>query len=187
MDIDLEKLWVRRAVLERLRAEPAIGRQRKSISIARLLRHDFHFRNSRLVLFYISTGLEVDTRLLLADLLALNRRVAVPYIDREFGRLVPVEVKHPERELEPGNYGIWEPKNPRPAKDLHHLDCVLVPGLAFDRQGNRIGRGKGYYDRFLATLPSRVVRYGLAYDVQMFDTVPAAPGDVKVDRVFVNG
>jgi len=86
----------------------------------------------------------------------------------------------------PGGYGILEPKNPR-AIDTNLLDCVLVPGIAFDRGGHRLGRGRGYYDRFLATLPCRVTRYGLAFDIQMFDHVPATASDVKVDRVFVNG
>ena len=62
----------------------------------------------------------------------------------------------------------------------------LVPGLAFDRSGNRLGRGKGYFDRFLKNLPGAVKKIGLAYDFQILESIPTFPHDIPVDLVISN-
>lgn len=80
-----------------------------------------------------------------------------------------------------GAFHIEEPQGDEVA-DVSDIELIVVPGVAYDRQGNRVGRGKGYYDRLLAT--SRAVKVGLAYDFQMVDDIEAEPHDVRVDVVI---
>lgn len=80
-----------------------------------------------------------------------------------------------------GRYGLWEPTGPR--IDLSIIDFALVPGLAFTRDGKRLGRGKGFYDRFLAQLRPDCFKCGVGYDFQLLDDLPTEPHDVLLDAV----
>lgn len=82
--------------------------------------------------------------------------------------------------------GILEPvRDENKVIPISELDLVVVPGLAFDKGGNRLGRGAGYYDRFLAKLPGRTLKVGLAFDFQVLNYVPAVDGqDVALDLVI---
>ncbi len=96
--------------------------------------------------------------------------------------MTPVVLKN-IRELAPGKWGIPEPvmKIPVPSQKI---DLVLVPGIAFDRRGNRLGRGGGYFDRFLSSIPQRIRKVALAYSFQIVERVPVTPQDVPVDEVI---
>ena len=85
--------------------------------------------------------------------------------------------------LEKGHYGILEPAQKRFC-EIKALDLVIVPGVAFDRRGNRLGRGKGYYDGFLSRLPKDTPSIGLAFDFQILPTLPTTPTDVSVRSVI---
>jgi 5-formyltetrahydrofolate cyclo-ligase len=85
--------------------------------------------------------------------------------------------------LEKGPYGVPEPVEHQYLR-LRDVDLVVVPGLAFDKQGGRLGRGKGCYDRFLKRLPADTATIGLAFDFQILPSVPAAAHDVNVDKVL---
>ncbi|MER3450868.1 MAG: 5-formyltetrahydrofolate cyclo-ligase [Thermus sp.] len=86
---------------------------------------------------------------------------------------------HPwEGPLVPGPFGLWEPGSP--AVDPGVLDAVVVPGLAFDRQGRRLGHGKGFYDRFLKGLSPRVLTVGLVPKLLVLEELPEEPWDVRV-------
>jgi 5-formyltetrahydrofolate cyclo-ligase len=82
-----------------------------------------------------------------------------------------------------GPYGVVEPAVKRPAR-IRDLSLVVVPGLAFDKKGNRLGRGKGYYDRFLSRLCADTPVFGLAFDSQILPSVPTLPHDISVTRVI---
>jgi 5-formyltetrahydrofolate cyclo-ligase len=82
-----------------------------------------------------------------------------------------------------GTYGICEPARKK-FVNLKDIDLVLVPGLAFDKQGNRLGRGKGCYDYFLKRLPKDTPTIGLAFDFQILSCLPATISDVKVQRLI---
>jgi 5-formyltetrahydrofolate cyclo-ligase len=89
-----------------------------------------------------------------------------------------------EADLVPGRYGIREPVGDQPLP--HRGDgglAVFVPGVAFDRNGNRLGRGKGWYDRLLAGLDARVPRIALAYEFQLLEEVPVERGDLPVHTI----
>ncbi len=144
---------------------------------------------ARCVLWYVDTGTEVQTRVTMAQCLKgpsdIHRRVAVPYCARDELQLVWIQSLD---ELAPGRFGIQEPcvavrqavERQVTASDL---DLVLVPGVAFDRRGGRLGYGRGFYDRLLARIRPDATRVGLAFDCQVFDAIPQQPHDQRLDRV----
>jgi 5-formyltetrahydrofolate cyclo-ligase len=111
-----------------------------------------------------------------------GKRIAVPLCSPVGRRLVACRIDGFD-ELETGHYGIREPKadrlRPVPQGEI---DAVVVPAVAFDRRGHRIGYGGGYYDRFLPAMP-RVPRIGAAFARQIVAEIPAAPHDATVDRI----
>lgn len=127
--------------------------------------------------FYVSVDAEVETRRAIAAALG-GKRVAAPRVDPEAGAMDFAALEDLE-DLEEGPLGVPEPTGS--PVDPGDLDLVLVPGLAFDEAGNRLGRGGGYYDRFLARCPAWSC--GLAFGFQLVDRVPVDGGDVPVDAV----
>ena len=139
------------------------------------------YRSAAVVLWYVSMPSELATPPAIEAALAEGKRVAVPWCEGDdlgLWRLKSVS------ELEPGTWGIPEPppsrrEEPERLVAPQAIDLVVVPGLAFDRRGRRLGHGKGYYDRLLAR--SSAVRAGLCYEAQVFPEVPAGPRDAVMD------
>ncbi len=132
---------------------------------------------------YLSYRSEVSTSGLIADLIDNGVTVIVPVVRRIEG----VEVMEHALLKDPavltsGAYGIPEPANAEIVTSLS-VDAVILPVAAFDGFGNRIGYGKGFYDRFLHTLPRNVQRIGLAYSVQEVDQLPHEPHDEKLAMI----
>ena len=187
MTIVQDKAKLRQAVLVKLKQQKTESKRRKSDLILKKLKGKSEFRKGAVLMFYVATSGEVDTKPLLLEALREGREVIVPYIDRKTNSLVPAQIHDPETDLCLGTYGILEPKPDLVCPfDLNRLDLVLVPGVAFDKQGHRLGRGKGYYDRFLKMLPPHVKCFGLAFDFQIFKSVPTDEFDISVDRVITN-
>lgn len=187
MDVGLEKEKFRKAILEKLKRHSLELRRQKSDAIIQKLKQDSVYRTSRAVMFYVPLAAEVNTTRLLEEALSKGQTVVVPFVSQANQALMAVQIGDPDRDLIPGTYGIKEPRKElvKPF-EVSQLDLIFVPGLAFDQKGHRLGRGKGYYDRFLKTVPKRVMRYGLAFDFQVFDSIPVNATDISVDRVITN-
>ncbi len=169
---------------EWLKAHPKDERDKKSRMISAKLRKDDTFRNAKIIMVYLATDEEVETRDLVSHLFAKGKRVAVPCVDKNVGEIKASFIHDLENDLTEGSYGILEPKKDKmvPVKTTD-IDLVLVPGLAFDQAKYRLGRGKGYYDRFLAKLPHRIKTFGLAFDFQMVRELPVTELDIPMTRV----
>jgi 5-formyltetrahydrofolate cyclo-ligase len=136
------------------------------------------------LLCYVSIGNEVATHDLIRALLARGKQVAGPLINPETETFVPRIIFDFDSDLRPGSFGILQPRLKRSEPcELSRLRVVLVPGVAFDERGNRLGRGQGYFDHFLRRLPESVRRIGLAYECQVVPSVPAGPNDEPVDLI----
>jgi 5-formyltetrahydrofolate cyclo-ligase len=88
--------------------------------------------------------------------------------------------------LEPGAFGILEPSADEPVVSLEEVDVILVPGLAFDTYGNRLGYGKGYYDRLLTGMDALLrcpLLVGISYDETLFECLPSEPHDIRMDVI----
>lgn len=141
-------------------------------------------RNSRTLSAYLHVGSEVRTKGIVKWALSNGRRVIVPITDRANKRLIFSELKAPDLELGKGNYGVPEPKPEfRRSVPLEQADVVLVPGVAWDRRGYRIGYGAGYYDRSINALRTRLIKIGLAYEFQLVPRVPRSRYDRRVDKI----
>jgi len=140
---------------------------------------------ARTVMFYVDVRDEVRTRQALPAALATGKRIVVPYcVDGEL-ELFWLEVMD---ELELGMYRILEPKNE--LRDVVHkrlqpedLDLIMVPGVAFDKNGGRTGHGKGYYDKLLEHAKPETPLVALAFECQMFDEIPMDHHDIYMDKV----
>ena len=187
MSIDAEKEEIRFVMRNQLKSQTAASRGKKSGQIALKLRKDAAFQNAKTIMFYLATDEEVETKDLILQALKEGKKAAVPAVVRTDGHLTPSLIQDLENDLNKGNYGIMEPKKGkiRPV-ELSEIDLVLVPGLAFDHAKHRLGRGKGYYDRFLAKLPRPIKTYGLAFDFQIVETLPVTELDIPMHRVIHN-
>jgi len=141
---------------------------------------------ARTVMVYVGVRSEVRTLPLLKAAIEQRRRVVVPYC---VGSELQLFLLESLDDLASGTYGILEPRSelrapPSGRVEAGQIDLVMVPGLAFDRRGGRLGHGKGYYDQFLPRLRQDVLAVGVAYECQLLGEVPMLPSDVFMDRVI---
>jgi 5-formyltetrahydrofolate cyclo-ligase len=127
---------------------------------------------------------EVDTLAMIEKAIFSGKRVSLPIVEQIQRKLIPTLISSME-DVHEGTYGITEPHfDPDKALALKDLDMVIVPGLAFDKQNHRLGRGKGYYDRFLSTLPKTVTTVGLAFDFQLTESLPTEAHDMCLQQII---
>ena len=138
------------------------------------------------VLCYLGDGVEVDIDPVIQHLLEHRAEVAVPAVLPEAGRMQAVRLASLEPSgLETDRYGIRVPPGPWRTLEPQELDVVLVPGVAFTTEGDRLGRGGGYYDRLLDRTPAHVVRIGICHRVQVVDELPVQPHDARMDELVI--
>lgn len=182
----VKKQALREKVLRRLRHQSESSRQQKSLAIGRRLFRTHSYRQAQRLLCYAAIDGEVLTRPILERALFDGKNVFVPVVTNKTQRRMGVaQIKDLEKDLAPqGYYGIPHPLRLSTRKiSLKKLDLVIVPGVAFDARGHRLGRGLGYFDRFLGRLPVRVLRVGLAFECQMVEKVPACLHDEPMQAV----
>ena len=155
-----------------LRSQREEERLKKSLSIKDRLFANNDILNAKTILFYASFDGEVNTFPMIKEARQLGKRVALPRIDKEAGEFTP-ELYKDSQELESGPFGIKQPKSdPAGSLAIEDVDAIVVPGVAFDLDNYRLGRGGGFYDRFLSKIHSRVPSIGLAFDFQCVDQIP---------------
>ncbi len=146
------------------------------------------FQRASTIVFYAAFDGEVETREMLEESLKLSKIIGLPKVDQKQQQIVPIQVDDLQRDLESGQYGILEPRYHKDkVLSLQDVDLVIVPALAYDRACHRLGRGAGYYDRFLSTLSSDTKTIGLAFDFQLIESLPEkAAHDLAVSLVITN-
>lgn len=163
-------------------ALPAAAHRAASDAIAARIAALPSFRDARCVLLTVAFRSEWDTRALFAAAVD-GRTVALPRVNAQERMLELFAVRDLARDTEPGYHGIPEPRDGLPRIATDAVDWVLVPGVAFDLAGRRLGYGGGYYDRLLATLPAAAARVAGAFDLQVVAEVPSARHDLVVDTL----
>jgi 5-formyltetrahydrofolate cyclo-ligase len=154
----------------------------KSKQIKKRLYKTKEFQQASTILFYVSYDNEVYTHDVIKESLSSGKNVVVPITDKEKHCLILSKLKAWE-DLECSTYSILEPKKNCVNKvSLDEIDLILVPGVVFDESGNRIGHGVGYYDGLLKN-SKNACHIGLAFEVQIVDSIPAEEHDVKVDKI----
>ena len=177
------KLALRREMLARRDALSADARVAAGASIVARLSRLPSFAAARTVLLTLPFRSEWDTLPLVRQALAEGKRVAVPRVNTVTRMLDLRAIADPERDVGPGHHGIPEPLPHCPEVNPAAIDWVLVPGVTFDRSGQRLGYGGGYYDRLLPLLSPNAARIAGAFDLQIVERVPAGPHDVTVQAI----
>jgi 5-formyltetrahydrofolate cyclo-ligase len=175
------KQALRQAMRAALRAIPQDVAAEKSRRACQTLIGLEEFRSAQTVMIFLSMPHEVDTSPLALAAWQEGKRVLAPKVLWSQRRMIPVLCPSlNEADLSPGRLGIREPRAGQPSP-LEKIDLVVTPALAFDRHGYRLGRGGGYYDRFLASPNLRAVACGLGFTEQVIDEVPTSGEDHPLD------
>ncbi len=181
----MTKDQLRRGMLRCLKQQKEDARRRRSEAIRRKVFRLAAFRRAKTICCYVALPYEVQTWRMIEEMLTKGKRVVVPVARPRTKRLGLSEVRHPDAELVRGSFGVWEPaRSARRPVPLRALDLVLVPGVAFDRRGHRVGHGHGYFDRFLARVPKTTPTVGLAFRFQLLDRLPVAAHDHAVQTIL---
>jgi 5-formyltetrahydrofolate cyclo-ligase len=177
-----EKVALRKQMRAQLDAQSAADIRAKSAAIWERLSVMPEFAGATRLLLYVSTMKEVDTHGLIRQLLAMGRELFVPCFETATQRYIASTLRDFDADLAAGKFGILEPtpEAVRPAMS-DEIDAALVPGLAFDEVGNRVGRGLGYFDRLLQQTSG--AKIALAFDFQLLDEVPAETHDLRMDFI----
>ncbi|MBN2831070.1 MAG: 5-formyltetrahydrofolate cyclo-ligase [Candidatus Omnitrophica bacterium] len=180
--VGLTKQQIRSKILLKLKKHKEEDRNKKSCLIKEKLFKDPVFKKAKIVMFYIALNGEVETKEMIEEAKISGKIIAVPVCMKNRASLRPALLDS-RAHLKKGPYGVSEPVVSRYIA-LKDLDLVITPGVAFDKKGNRLGRGKGYYDRFLKQVPKDTPSIGLAYRLQILPRVPTTPFDVSVTKVL---
>lgn len=181
----MEKEEIRERLLKALKDQDKKQRKEKNCKIKQKLLEHPVFKKATTVMFYISEDIEVDTKDLIKEAQRQEKKVVVPITDVSRNNLIASLLIDYDKELTKGPYGILEPKSffARPVS-LKMINLVIVPGIAFDKKGNRLGHGTGYYDRFLSKFSKDVPTIGLAFDFQIVDSLPSFSHDINVTEII---
>lgn len=173
------KSETRRRLRDLLAAIPADVRHTRSLAACSLIASTPEFAAARVVMLYLAMVQELDTASLALRCWQAGKTVVVPKVSWDQKRMMPVEIASLTTDITTTGTGVREPAvgNPMP---VDMVDLVIVPGLGFSRQGYRIGRGMGFYDRFLAQSDFHGVSCGLCFEDQVVDSLPLQPHDVPL-------
>lgn len=138
------------------------------------------YKQSRCLMLYSPLGNEVGTEAIIDRAFADGKKVAFPVTDTESGSITPFYAQE-NTSFKKGGFSVKEPQNTEKVQK-NEIDVVVVPGIVFDRKGNRVGFGKGCYDMFLKNC--NAVKVGLCYDFQLAEKIPADEFDVKMDFIL---
>jgi 5-formyltetrahydrofolate cyclo-ligase len=163
---------------------PAAEMKKKSRRIANQLFQTRAFKNARIICVYMALPSEVHTDEIVKKALSQRKKVFIPCI-ASGKKLTLKAIFDPKKGLRKNNYGILESSQSSLKGNPAELDLVVVPGLGFDRHRNRLGRGMGYFDRFLHKT-TKAQKIGLAFREQILKDIPTESHDLKVDQVITD-
>jgi 5-formyltetrahydrofolate cyclo-ligase len=152
------------------------------IILDKLLNSEF-YKNSKVIFTFVSMKSEVNTHNLINHALKDGKVVGVPKIESKQKGIEVFRINS-LKDLKVGYFDVLEPVEGCSKINNEDIDFIVMPGLAFDREGGRIGYGGGFYDRFQLSLDKKVDRIAVAYSMQIFDKVPMNELDVYIDGII---
>lgn len=178
-DEQQSKSLIRKQLRERLSEMTDVQRHAKSLSACSFVTSSPEFRNASVVMIYLAISVEVDASQIALRAWQAGKTIVVPRVSWDQRRMLPVEINSLTSGLTTGQFGVREPAGGSPIP-VNMIDMVIVPGLGFSERGQRIGRGMGFYDRFLAQTDFLGVSCGLAFQEQIVPQLPSLDHDVMV-------
>ncbi len=181
----MDKNSIRKEVLKNRKSMNSVDVIEKSNKITEHLFSTDFYKKSSCIMAYIDFRNEVKTEKIIKSSLINNKDIIIPISVVETKQLILSKLFDYDNELEAGTYGILEPKKQFIRESSpDSIDLVLIPGVAFDRRGFRIGYGAGYYDRFLSKLDSSVPKVALAFNLQLVSYAHEGQYDIPVDYII---
>ena len=170
-----------------LLAQSREERDQRSRRIQQKLFEHAAFRKAGIVCFYVALPMEVNTHPMIEEALKMGKKVLVPLADLENKELKLYEIRDLAVDLAPGALGILEPLRDKTRQaDVKEAECIIVPGLAFSATGARLGRGAGFYDRFLSKLSASTPKIALAFSFQVLPKIPQETHDHVINLVLTD-
>lgn len=174
----MDKSEIRGEVRHRIKELNPEHRALSAIKIFATIEQNTHFADAECIALFASMKDEVSTSYALKAWMEMGKRIVVPRVEGDIMRFYDYS---PDK-MQSGAFGIEEPTGEIevPAQDI---DLIIVPARAFTRRGERLGRGGGFYDKYMSLSGFRAYKIGIAYSVQIFDSLPCDGHDIKVDEV----
>lgn len=184
-DLKEKKSEIRRNTLARRDALSEEKRHEKSKAIMEHLFGFANFLEARTVLFFMNRTSEVVTEAMIRKAWEYEKLVALPRVDKKEKKIVPFRIDDLDLDLRPGYRKIREPV-PKRCKPIpvEYIDLAIIPGIAFDERGGRIGHGTGLYDKFIPTLDVTTRKVALAFECQIVPQIPMEPHDRYIDIII---
>jgi 5-formyltetrahydrofolate cyclo-ligase len=181
----MSKNEVRTAMKDFLGTLSDSDRHTRSLAACSQLITTKEFRSAQVVMIFLSMVKEIETSTLAIKAWAEGKNVVVPRVDWGSKKMEPIEIQSLDVGFQTTGPGLREPISGK-AVPLGMIEMVVIPGLAFDRRGYRVGRGRGFYDRFLSQQDFAGVRCGLCFHEQLMPPLPNEEHDVPMDLVVTD-
>jgi 5-formyltetrahydrofolate cyclo-ligase len=186
-EIQAKKQEIRTHMTDLLKGMPDEVRTAKTRAIEERLFDFANFLEANIALIYINTENEVSTRKIIKRALDYNKIIVLPAFKPEKRKVLLMKVDNPESQLRLGPRGVPEPDEAKCKKvPIDCIDIAIVPGIAFDEKGARIGIGMGYYDRLIPDLPITTRKVSLAFEEQLLPQVPMEHHDKHIDIIVTD-
>ena len=178
----MDKKELRQFIRNKKRQYSSSQLEELSLSVLSRLNGNEHLQRAETILMYYSLPDEVNTHAYIEQLLTEGKKILLPeVIDGENMVIREYTGKH---DLKEGAFHIMEPVGSLfPEERYQEINLAIIPGMAFDGNHNRLGRGKGYYDRFLQKIP-QVYKIGICFPFQLVDEIPTEETDIKMDAIM---
>lgn len=160
-------------------------RAKKSLEIMDRLFDFANFLEAKTVLFYMNVNSEVATDTMIRKAMEYEKGIVLPWVDRKEKQIVSFRIEDMDKDVQPGYLNIPEPIPQRcKVMPFEHIDLAIMPGIAFDERGGRIGHGTGFYDRVIPKLDVTTRKVALAFECQIVPQIPMEPHDRYTDIII---
>ena len=178
----MNKKELRKIIKDRKRQYSSSQLEELSLSVLSRLADQESFRKAKIILMYYSLPDEVNTHTFIDEMTALGKTVLLPVV--KDSENMEIREYSGRKDLTEGSFHIMEPTgNLFPPERYEDIEVGVIPGMSFDEKGNRLGRGKGYYDRFLKKVPT-MFKIGICFDFQKINTIPIEETDIRMDYIL---
>ncbi|MFA9397881.1 MAG: 5-formyltetrahydrofolate cyclo-ligase [Clostridiaceae bacterium] len=180
-----DKNEIRKLILNKRNNLTTETKKKWDTSIYNKLTTNIQFTNANTIFTYVNFNNEIDTLKIIDVALKSNKTLCVPKVNKIDKEISAYSINS-TADLEKGYFGILEPKNSCPLVSKENIDLILLPGLAFDINGNRIGYGGGFYDKYLEDLNENTYKIALSYEFQILESIPFDHFDKKANEIITN-
>ena len=181
----MDKNILRKEILERRNYLELDNKSKYDKVIFEKLINSDIYKKSKKIFTYISFSSEVDTKKFINYAISDNKDIYVPKTDKVNKEMLAIKINSLNN-MNVDKLGILEPKHVDKSKIGDKFDLIIMPGIAFDKNGNRIGYCGGYYDKYISKINDKCVKLALAYELQIVENIKSEIHDIKVDFIITN-